>query len=268
MEGYFTIGEFAKLRGININSLFYYEKIGILKPAYVNPQTRYRYYAPDQLAVLDRILMAVYLGIPLKDMNRYIDADGTLLDKDLLLDAKRLAEEKLKDLQQKRDGIAGELNSIVENEKYMGCSGEYKRVFPDRQTVMMPLKEESLSKQGIIRASGQLFAYAQKYALYPVFPGGLVVKIEEGKSEMNVFFELLYSETEDERVSTIPGGAYRCIPVSTQDFVKNIPEMLCKSFQSREGYFVVTNMYCGKYNVKNQAQQLQMLDSKNPACKP
>lgn len=32
MKKYFTISEFAKLRNININSLRYYEKIGVLKP--------------------------------------------------------------------------------------------------------------------------------------------------------------------------------------------------------------------------------------------
>ena len=36
MKNYFTISEFAKLRDININSLRYYEKIGILKPAKID----------------------------------------------------------------------------------------------------------------------------------------------------------------------------------------------------------------------------------------
>lgn len=40
---YFTISEFARLRDININSLRYYEKIGILKPHHVDAQNGYRY---------------------------------------------------------------------------------------------------------------------------------------------------------------------------------------------------------------------------------
>ena len=36
MKNYFLISEFAKLRGININSLRYYEKMGILKPALID----------------------------------------------------------------------------------------------------------------------------------------------------------------------------------------------------------------------------------------
>lgn len=57
----FTISEFAKLRDININSLRYYEKIGVLKPAYTDSNTGYRYYTPDQLSVLDMILLCISL---------------------------------------------------------------------------------------------------------------------------------------------------------------------------------------------------------------
>lgn len=58
MENHFTIGEFAKLRGININSLLYYEKIGILKSDYIDPKTKYRYYSSSQFSALDLIMLA------------------------------------------------------------------------------------------------------------------------------------------------------------------------------------------------------------------
>ena len=37
MERYLSIGEMAKARGVNVQSLRYYEKLGILVPEYVNP---------------------------------------------------------------------------------------------------------------------------------------------------------------------------------------------------------------------------------------
>ena len=39
MDGYMTIGEVAKVKQISIKALRYYEKIGILKPAYCDPDT-------------------------------------------------------------------------------------------------------------------------------------------------------------------------------------------------------------------------------------
>ena len=65
MKNYFLISEFAKLRDININSLRYYEKLGLLKPAYVEERTGYRYYSAEQVSVLNKILLCINLGIPL-----------------------------------------------------------------------------------------------------------------------------------------------------------------------------------------------------------
>ena len=43
MDGYMTIGEVAKVKQISIKALRYYEKIGILKPAYCDPDTKASY---------------------------------------------------------------------------------------------------------------------------------------------------------------------------------------------------------------------------------
>ena len=39
MDGYMTIGEVAKVKQISIKALGYYEKIGIVKPAYCDTDT-------------------------------------------------------------------------------------------------------------------------------------------------------------------------------------------------------------------------------------
>lgn len=46
MSEYLTISELAKTNSVSIKALRYYEKIGILKPAYINPHNGYRYYTP------------------------------------------------------------------------------------------------------------------------------------------------------------------------------------------------------------------------------
>ena len=43
MKKYFTIGEISKMKGVGIKSLRYYDKVGVLKPAYINQETGYRY---------------------------------------------------------------------------------------------------------------------------------------------------------------------------------------------------------------------------------
>ena len=49
MSQYMSIGKVSKLKNVSIKSLRYYDQIGILKPAFVNTETNYRYYTEDQL---------------------------------------------------------------------------------------------------------------------------------------------------------------------------------------------------------------------------
>ncbi len=78
MNNFLSIGELAKLRNVNVQSLRYYEKLGILIPAYINPKSGYRYYSLEQIMILDTIILCIDLGIPLKDLKNYVNADGEL----------------------------------------------------------------------------------------------------------------------------------------------------------------------------------------------
>ena len=39
----FSIGKLSKLTGVHIQSLRYYESLGLLRPAFVDPDSGYRY---------------------------------------------------------------------------------------------------------------------------------------------------------------------------------------------------------------------------------
>ena len=51
----FPIGEVAKLYAISVGNLRHYEKIGLLMPEYVNPESGYRYYSVKQFECLNTI---------------------------------------------------------------------------------------------------------------------------------------------------------------------------------------------------------------------
>ena len=92
-----SIGKVSKLKNVSIKSLRYYDQIGILKPAFVNTETNYRYYTKEQLYLLDAITVCIKLGIPLKDLNNYVEGASINLQK-LLYDGKILAEQKILDI--------------------------------------------------------------------------------------------------------------------------------------------------------------------------
>jgi DNA-binding transcriptional MerR regulator len=64
----YRIGEFADLSGISTKTLRFYDEIGLLRPASVDPRTRYRHYLPQQLEELAAILALKDLGISLSDI--------------------------------------------------------------------------------------------------------------------------------------------------------------------------------------------------------
>ena len=48
----FRIGEFSKLAKTTVKTLRYYDKVGLLKPAFVDSETSYRYYSEAQLEIM------------------------------------------------------------------------------------------------------------------------------------------------------------------------------------------------------------------------
>ncbi len=67
----FTIGQLAKHVDINIGALRHYDKVGVLKPEFVNPETNYRYYSKGQAEELIAILELRSLGMSLTDCKSF-----------------------------------------------------------------------------------------------------------------------------------------------------------------------------------------------------
>jgi DNA-binding transcriptional MerR regulator len=66
----YRIGEFAALSGVSVKTLRFYDQIGLLQPAGVDPRTRYRHYLPQQLQELASIRALKDLGASLQDIRR------------------------------------------------------------------------------------------------------------------------------------------------------------------------------------------------------
>ena len=116
MNQYLSIGKVSKLKNVSIKSLRYYDRIGILKPAFVNTDTNYRYYTEEQLYLLDAITLCIKLGIPLKDLNHYVENDSINLQK-LLYDGKILAEEKILEIHKCLEALQEALRQLSISER-------------------------------------------------------------------------------------------------------------------------------------------------------
>ena len=64
------IGLFSKLSRVSIRMLRYYDEIGLLHPAYTDPESEYRYYREDQLPQIGWITALRDMGFSLADVCR------------------------------------------------------------------------------------------------------------------------------------------------------------------------------------------------------
>jgi DNA-binding transcriptional MerR regulator len=62
------IGEFARLGQVSIKTLRFYDEIGLLRPAWTDPRSGYRYYLAEQVADLNQILALKNLGMSLEEV--------------------------------------------------------------------------------------------------------------------------------------------------------------------------------------------------------
>ncbi len=71
------IGDFARLAQIPVKTLRYYDDLGLITPARVDPMTGYRYYALEQLPRLNRLLALKDLGFSLEQVARVLNEGVT-----------------------------------------------------------------------------------------------------------------------------------------------------------------------------------------------
>ena len=95
LKKYLTTQEFANLLRISKHTLFYYDKIDLFKPAYVD-EHGFRYYDVHQYDQLDTILFLRSIGLSIDEIKNYyphksIDTQSILIDNQIDKISKKIA---------------------------------------------------------------------------------------------------------------------------------------------------------------------------------
>ena len=136
----YTVTKLAKISGVSVRTLHWYDEVGLLKPAYYGANG-YRYYEEEQLLILQQILFFRELGFELKQIQKLL-ARGDF-DKIVALSSHR--QVLMKNLQRTRkliktiditiEHLQG-TKKMKESEIYYGFSkekqAEYERQLIDR----------------------------------------------------------------------------------------------------------------------------------------
>lgn len=71
----YSIGTFSKLTKTTIAALGFYDKEELLKPAYTDSKSGYRYYLSSQLVTVQKILSLCQIGIPIEQIKIMINTN-------------------------------------------------------------------------------------------------------------------------------------------------------------------------------------------------
>ncbi|MBN2047478.1 MAG: MerR family transcriptional regulator [Anaerolineaceae bacterium] len=106
------IGEFAKLGCVTVKTLRHYDRLGLLRPSWVDRYSGYRYYELDQLKVLNQIMTFKSMGFSLeqiKDM-RAEDTPGQL--RQLLCEQRQALNAEMEAIQERVEQIGFSLQQL------------------------------------------------------------------------------------------------------------------------------------------------------------
>lgn len=109
MNNLLQIGEFSRACLVSVKTLRHYDKIGLLRPARVDPVTGYRYYQTGQIDIMNYIQRLKRYGFSLEEIQRLLP----ISEHRELSDALRQQKEKLKREQQERAVILNELQTHI-----------------------------------------------------------------------------------------------------------------------------------------------------------
>ena len=178
MEDYFSIGELSSYQNISKQTLIFYDKIGLFRPAYVDPGNGYRYYSASQLDELDTILILKKCGLSLQAIKELLEHYTTESSLRVLTQQVQVLDRQMEELQMVRSRLAQRCVQL-ERAGLHREGGNQPRVerLPAQLLLIRPV-EPPFTLREISIATKQCFAQAFQEQLPIYFQSGVTVPLE------------------------------------------------------------------------------------------
>lgn len=178
MEDYFSIGELSSYQNISKQTLIFYDKIGLFRPAYVDPGNGYRYYSASQLDELDTILILKKCGLSLQAIKELLEHYTTENSLRVLTQQVQVLDRQMEELRMVRSRLAQRCVQL-ERAGLHREGGNQPRVerLPAQLLLIRPV-EPPFTLREISIATKQCFAQAFQEQLPIYFQSGVTVPLE------------------------------------------------------------------------------------------
>jgi DNA-binding transcriptional MerR regulator len=168
----YTINQFAKLAGVSIRTLHYYDELGLLEPEKIG-DNGYRYYGDRSMLKLQQILFYRELDLSLKEIAEIVANPGFDVVKALYSHRKAL-QGKVKRLERLIQTVDNTINQLKGN----GTMNAKKLFvgFTDEEQEKYAREAEQLYDPEVVRASNRKWkAYSQAEQQHILEEGGRII---------------------------------------------------------------------------------------------
>ena len=243
------IGVLSKITNVHIQSLRYYEKIGILKPAYIDMESRYRYYSFSQIKIVEAIQYCVELDIPLKDFNICIsDSEQTIDYATLIAYGRKAAYTKIEAIKNKMKHF-----DIIEHDMLHSQKCKENTIvtsfLPQKTYYLLPYcgtQTEPAFRNIVIQLLKEIHTSGYK-AGYDI---SLLAKFKNNSTEQYVGSDILdyTGEPNDKKnILSIPAGNQYCLKRGQSDIL-DAPDIFKQYLKNVNSFIAIeTDFFSEKY---------------------
>ncbi len=210
MENLFSIGEVARYQNISKQTLIFYDKIGLFRPAFVSPDNGYRCYSASQLDYLDTILIMKKIGFSLQEVkahmeNYHLDSSLAMLRRQL-----EVIDGRIDELRLIRSRVRSRCEQMGATRSRCKAENEPELEETEEQYIFCRPVAAPYTLREISIATKQCFADAFREKLPVFFQCGVVVpldRIRAGRpTEAALAFLPIEKTGRTERVCRLPAG--------------------------------------------------------------
>lgn len=219
-----SIGTLSKFTGVHIKSLRYYDEIGILPPAYVDPNTGYRYYSFSQVRVVDAIQLCVELDIPLKQFPEFTGSQyQQIYYTRLLAKGTQLAREKIRSIQERLDFLQAMEQEVLRGRGLQKETDTRISLFPQKLCLTIPY-EGTHSTPQYYKGLHQIFTLMEQKGLSPGYDWGLLLLCQKEERRQYIFLSVeadgRCDDAEGQGLLAFPSAQYRFLRTEEPDIAK------------------------------------------------
>lgn len=242
----YTIGKISSIMDISIQTLRFYERIGLFEPCHVNPDTGYRYYEYSQMHKIDRIRYLQKMGLSLKDIKAIYDSGNIDALLETLKNQKKAELEELENTKKRIDDLNWYIDyfSFLKDKKHFGMM--YLKHFEHRYAMVVDMGDVPFS------VSNELFYTLRNKAPYKNIEcqRQYVSILDETALKQGKTLTLKYGQylkedpgLRDNHLIELPSGEYMCFlaPIYWKDHWQ--PSIFEPYLDPNQSYLIIAAEY-------------------------